>query len=710
MRVGTLCLLTCILWSACQKPKTDYPMIDVKYPETKKDSVVDNYHGTPVSDPYRWLEDDNSSETKVWVEAQNKISFGYLDQIPFRKAVRNRLEKLMNFAKYGTPFKEGGKYYYFKNDGLQNQSVLYVTEDPEKEGKVLIDPNTLSKDGTVSLGSMDFSADGKFLGYFLNAGGSDWSKAFVMDLNTGKTTVDTLDWIKFSGISWKGDGFYYSRYPAPKGGSALSGKNEFHALYYHKLGTPQAEDPLIYVDSKNGQRNVYGQTTEDEKYLVISTSESTSGNTLWIMDTADPTRKMIKVVDNFENDHTLVDHLGDGVFLLATNKNAPKKRLVKFDLKQPDVWTDVIPEDKDPLSDVNICGGKILATYMHNASSEVRVYTLDGKFIQNLSLPGIGSIGGISGKKQDSKAYYSFTSFIRPTTIYELDMNNLSSRVFRSPVVDFNFDEYETTQEWYSSKDGTKIPMFITKKKGLKQDGNNPTLLYGYGGFDVPITPSFSVSRLPLLENGGILAVANIRGGGEFGQEWHKAGTLENKQNVFDDFIAGASYLIDQKYTSKEKLAIQGGSNGGLLVGACMTQRPDLFAVAFPAVGVLDMLRYHLFTIGWAWATDYGKSDDPKMFPYLLKYSPYHNVKDNQYPATLITTADHDDRVVPAHSFKFAAALQAHQKGPKPVLIRIDVSAGHGAGKPTSKIIDEAADVLSFFFYNTQSTVNYNIE
>ena len=707
MRVGHILLYSCLFLGACQNKKTEYPMIKVVYPETRKDTVVDNYHGTAVADPYRWLEDDNSSETKAWVEAQNKVSFGYLDQIPFRKALRGRLEKLMNFEKFSTPFKEGGKYYYFKNNGLQNQSVLYVTDDPSKEGKVLLDPNTLSKDGTVSLGSLDFSADGKFMAYFLNEGGSDWTKAYVMDLQTGQHTADTLEWIKFSAIAWKGDGFYYSRYPSPKGGEALSGKNEFHALYYHKLGTPQADDKLIYVDKQNGQRNVYGQTTEDEQYLIISTSESTSGNTVWVMNTADAKNQMVKVVDNFDNDHSIVDHLGDGTFLMVTNQEAPKKRLVRFQIQNPGSWVDVIAEDKDPLSDVSLCGEKILASYMHNASSQIRVHSMDGKFIQNLELPGIGSVGGISGKRKENKAYYSYTSFIRPTTIYELDMQKLSSSIFKSPVVDFNFDEYETNQEWYTSKDGTKVPVFITKKKGLKQDGSHPTLLYGYGGFDVSITPSFSVSRLPLLENDGILAVANIRGGGEFGQEWHKAGTLENKQNVFDDFIAAAEFLIKEKYTCKDKLAIQGGSNGGLLVGACMTQRPDLFAVAFPAVGVMDMLRYHQFTIGWAWATDYGKSDDPKMFPHLLKYSPYHNVKDNQYPATLITTADHDDRVVPAHSFKFAAALQAHQQSTKPVLIRIDVSAGHGAGKPTTKIIDEASDILSFLFYNTNTAVDY---
>lgn len=702
--------LLIVSFVACQSPPTNYPMIDVSYPETRIDTISDNYHGTVVADPYRWLEDDNSDETKAWVTAQNKVTFAYLDQIPFRKSLRNRLEKLMNFEKFGVPFKEGGKYYYFKNDGLQNQSVLYVADDAGSEGKVLLDPNTLSKDGTVALGSMDFSADGKYLAYFLNEGGSDWTKAYVMDLATGKMTSDTLNWIKFSGISWKGNGFYYSRYPEPKGASALSGKNEFHALYYHVLGTPQSADKLIYVDKAQGQRNVYAQTTEDEQYLIISTTESTSVNTVWLQDLTKPQSPIVKVVDNFDNDHSIVDHLGGGNFLMMTNMGAPKRKLVGFNISSPmpDQWKDVIPENADPLDNVSLCGGKLFANYMHNASTEVRIYKEDGTFIQNLDLPGIGTAGSISGKRKDPKAYYSFTSFIRPTTIFELDVPTLDSKVFRSPKVDFDFDKYETVQEWYTSKDGTKIPIFITKKKGLKMDGNNVTLLYGYGGFDVSLTPSFSVSRLPILEQGGVYALANIRGGGEFGKEWHKAGTLDQKQNVFDDFIAAGEYLIQQKYTSKEKLAIQGGSNGGLLVGACMTQRPDLFAVAFPAVGVLDMLRYHQFTIGWAWATDYGRSDDPKMFPYLLKYSPYHNTKKQAYPATLITTADHDDRVVPAHSFKFAAALQAAQQAKKPTLIRIDVSAGHGAGKPTSKMIDESADLLSFLFYNTNTAYKDN--
>lgn len=701
-----LCIaLLALTVSACQSPQIKYQMIEVSYPQTRIDTITDKYHGVVVSDPYRWLEDDNSEETKAWVTAQNKVTFGYLDQIPFRKGLRTRLEKLMNFEKFGVPFKEGGKYYYFKNDGLQNQSVLYVSENATAEGKVLLDPNTLSKDGTVALGSMEFSADGKYLAYFLNEGGSDWTKAYVMDLASGKMTSDTLNWIKFSGIAWKGDGFYYSRYPEPTGASALSGKNEFHALYYHQLGTPQSADKLIYVDKKQGQRNVYAQTTEDEQYLIISTTESTSGNTVWIQDLSNPQSPMVKVIDNYDNDHSIVDHLGSGNFLMVTNLGAPKKKLIGFNISQPnpDQWKDIIPEDKDPLDNVSLCGGKLFANYMHNASTEIRIYKEDGSFVQNLQLPGIGTAGSISGKRKDPVAYYSFTSFIRPTTIYELDVNTLGSKVFRSPKVDFDFDQYETVQEWYTSKDGTKVPLFITRKKGIKMDGSNVTLLYGYGGFDVSLTPSFSVSRLPLLEQGGVYALANIRGGGEFGKEWHKAGTLEQKQNVFDDFIAAAEFLIQQKYTSKEKLAIQGGSNGGLLVGACMTQRPDLFAVAFPAVGVLDMLRYHQFTIGWAWATDYGRSDDPKMFPYLMKYSPYHNVKKVAYPATLITTADHDDRVVPAHSFKFAAALQAAQQAKKPTLIRIDVSAGHGAGKPTSKMIDEASDVLSFLFYNTDT-------
>ena len=701
-------VLICMLIHACTPKKIDYSMIPVKYPVSKQDSIVDDYHGTKVNDPYRWLENDNAEDTKAWVKTQNEVTFGYLEKIPFRKSIKDRLEKLWNYEKYSSPFKEGGKYYYFKNNGLQNQSVLYQTTDLAKEGNVILDPNTLSKDGTVALGGMEFSKDGRYMAYLLSEGGSDWSTAYVIDLSTQQKLEDKLEWIKFSGVSWKENGFYYSRYPAPTKGSELSNKNEYHALYYHELGTDQSQDKLIFVDKKHPQRNVYGNTTEDERFLIISASESTSGNSLSFIDLNKGKNEIVPIISTFDNDYTVIDNIGDQL-LVQTNANAPKNQIIVIDTKNiaKENHKTLIPEGADPLSSISLVGGKLFGTYMHNASSLVKVFGTDGKFLEDLQLPGIGTTSGISGKKEDEEAFYSFTSFTQPNTIYTINTASLKSSIFKAPKVDFDVSNYETKQLWYNSKDGTKVPIFVTMKKGTKLDGNNPLLLYGYGGFDISITPSFSIAKLPLLENGGIFAVANIRGGGEFGKEWHKAGTLQNKQNVFDDFIAAAEYLIAEKYTSKEKIAIQGGSNGGLLVGACMTQRPDLFAVAFPAVGVLDMLRYHQFTIGWAWATDYGKSDDAEMFSHLYKYSPLHNVKEAPYPATMITTADHDDRVVPAHSFKFAAELQKNQKGPKPTLIRVDVSAGHGAGKPTSKQIDEAADVLSFMFYNTNSPVKY---
>lgn len=710
MRTRYLLFAAALSLGACQngdKPMNkdyEFQQFEVAYPEVRQDDVKDDYHGTEVSDPYRWLEDDNSEETKAWVVEQNKATFGYLEKIPFRKSIENRLEKLWNYEKYGSPFKEGGKYYYFKNDGLQNQYVMYVADSPTDPGKVILDPNKFSEDGTASLGGYDFSKDGKYLAYLVSEGGSDWRSAKVMDLSTGKDIEDNLEWIKFSGVSWKGDGFYYSRYPEPKDGDELSAKNEYHALYYHKLGDDQSEDQLIYVDKENPQRNVYAGVTEDENFLIINTSESTSGNGLHFVDLRKGDNKINTIVSTFEHDYSYVDNDGDDL-LIITNDGSPKQKLISIDTKNPakNNWKDIIPESEDPLRSISIIGGKIFANYMHNASTQVKVYDLKGKFIQDLELPGIGTSGGIVGKKSDTQGFYSFTSFTRPSTIYSLNSENLTSEIFRQPEVDFDSDNYVTTQKWFKSKDGTEVPMFITHKKGIKMDGSAPTLLYGYGGFNIPLTPGFSISKLPLLETGGIYVMANLRGGGEFGSEWHKSGTLGKKQNVFDDFISAAEYLIDNKYTSSDKLAIQGGSNGGLLVGACMTQRPDLFAVAFPAVGVLDMLRYHQFTIGWAWATDYGKSDDPEAFDYLIKYSPLHNVKKAAYPATMITTADHDDRVVPAHSFKFASELQNKHTGEAPVLIRVETSAGHGAGKPTSKQIEEAADILSFMLWNTKT-------
>jgi prolyl oligopeptidase len=674
------------------------------YPTSRIDNVIDDYHGTKVADPYRWLEDDNSAETKNWVTAQNALTFDYLNKIPFRNALRQRLEKLWNYERYSSPFKEGGFYYYYKNNGLQNQSVMYRTNDLAQEGEVVIDPNTLSKDGTAALGSISFSKDSKYMGYIVNKAGSDWGKIYVMDLATKQNTSDVLDWIKFSGISWKGNGFYYSRYPAPKPGEELSKKNEYHSVYYHKLGTTQDQDELIFKDDKNPLRNAGVGTTEDERFMILSTTESTSGNSFAYKDLSMPNAKLVELVTTFEDDYNVIDNDGD-VLIIMTNNGAPKNKVIAIDTKNPqkENWKTIIPESAEPLNGISIAGGKMFATYLKNASTLIKVYDMKGKFLQDLALPGIGTSGGVGGKKTSTEAFYSFTSFTQPSTIYSLNTETYASKVFRASKVDFDHTLYETTQEWVISKDGTKVPVFITKKKSVKLDGNNPTLLYGYGGFDISLTPSFSVSRLPFLEQGGVYVMANLRGGGEFGKEWHKAGTMEQKQNVFDDFIAAAEHLIKRNYTSSKKLAIQGGSNGGLLVGACMTQRPDLFAVAFPAVGVMDMLRYHNFTIGWAWATDYGRSDDPKMFPYLYKYSPLHNIKPQAYPATMVTTADHDDRVVPAHSFKFAAELQKNQKGTNPAFIRIDVSAGHGAGKPTSKQIDEAADIWSFLFHNVNA-------
>lgn len=678
---------------------TKLPAIEVDMPTTAMDSVVDDYHGTAVPDPFRWLEDDTSERTGEWVAAQNKATYGYLEQIPYRDKIRDRLEEVWDYVKYGSPFKEGDTYYYFKNDGLQNQYVLYGADSPTDEGVVVLDPNKFSDDGTASLGGMSFDKSGRYLAYFVSEGGSDWRTGYVKDMQTGKLLEDKIQWAKFSGLSWQGDGFYYSRYPEPEEGDELSAANEYHAVYYHKLGTPQADDKLIYVDKEHPQRNVYAGTTEDERFTMLSNSESTSGNALSVID--QKTGAKTDLITDFENDYNVVDNEGDQLLLL-TNDDAPKNRVVKVDLKNPSKgnWVDFIPESDDPLRGVSIVGGKIFATYMHDASSLVKVFDKEGKYLQDLELPGIGSTGGVRGKKEDEIGFYSFTSFTRPSTIYQLDTKTLESEVFRKPDVDFDSDAYETVQEWYTSKDGTKVPMFITRKKGLEINGERPTLLYGYGGFDIPITPSFSLKRIPLLEHGGLYVVANIRGGGEFGKEWHQAGTKERKQNVFDDFIAAAEYLVDKGYTNSDKLAIEGRSNGGLLVGATMTQRPDLFAVAFPHVGVLDMLRYHEFTIGWAWATDYGRSDDPEAFKYLYAYSPLHNVKEAAYPATMVATADHDDRVVPAHSFKFTSELQRKHQGDAPVLIRVETSAGHGAGKPTSMQIDENADYLAFMLYN----------
>lgn len=687
-----------VLVMSCQsKQETEEKMV---YPVTKKGDVVDVYFGTEIADPYRWLEDDRSEETAQWVKEQNELTFGYLEKIPYRNALKTRMEALWNYERISSPFTEGDHTYYYKNDGLQNQSVMYIKG---KEGKdeVFIDPNTFSKDGTTSLAGLAFSENGKLLAYSISEGGSDWRKVIVMNVETREILEDTLVDVKFSGISWKGnEGFYYSSYDKPKG-SELSAKTDQHKLYYHRLGTSQKSDKVVFgVDKK--RRYVSGNVTEDGNYLVISAAEATSGNELYIMDLRDKNSSLLQIVNHFETDTYVLDNVGS-TFYLVTNANAPNKKVVTMDIKKPTMehWVDFIPETENVLN-VSTSSGFIFANYMKDAVSYVEQYDYQGKKIRAIELPGVGSAAGFSGKRKDDKVYYSFTNYITPTTIFEMDPKSGASVVYQKPKVDFNPDDFVSEQVFYTSKDGTRVPMIITYKKGLNKNKKNPTMLYGYGGFNISLTPSFSPANMVWLEQGGIYAVANIRGGGEYGKKWHNAGTQMNKQNVFDDFIAAAEYLIKEQYTSSDYLAIRGGSNGGLLVGACMTQRPELFRVAIPAVGVLDMLRYHTFTAGAGWAYDYGTSEQSEeMFKYLLGYSPVHNVRAGvKYPATMITTADHDDRVVPAHSFKFAALLQEYQAGSLPVLIRIDVNAGHGAGKPISKTIEELSDIQAFALYN----------
>ena len=701
LTVLSLCITSCMEKEALTQMTADKTVIQVDYPKTNKDtSVVEDYHGTKIADPYRWLEDDNSDETAAWVTEQNEVTQSYLKNIPFREDVEKRLTKLWDHEKFGTPFKEAGKYYYYKNDGLQNHFVLYRQVDGG-EDEVILDPNTFSADGTTSLAGLSFSKSGKYAAYMISEGGSDWRKAYVLDLETMKLLDDELQWIKFSGLSWAGDGFFYSRYPVAEDGGELSSQNEYHSLYYHKLGDDQSQDELVYQNPDHPLRNVFGGTTEDENWLVINESESTSGNSVSIKSLKDPSSKVVRVIEGFDADYGLVDS-DDHRMLFKTNAGAPNERILALDTGNPSAgMKPFIDEGDDVMERAVVLGGKLFVEYLHNASSKIKIFDMDGQYLSDLELPGIGTVGALSGKKKDQEAFFSFSSYTRPSTIYSFGTESMDYEIFRESAIDFDADDYVTEQVWYPSYDGTKVSMFITHKKGLEKDGTSPTLLYGYGGFNISLTPGFSLTRLPVLENGGIYAVVNLRGGGEYGKEWHKAGTKERKQNVFDDFQAAAEYLIEKGYTSSEKLAIQGGSNGGLLVGACMTQRPDLYAVALPAVGVLDMLRYHEFTIGWAWAADYGLSSDPEAFDYLIKYSPLHNVKAGvEYPATLVTTADHDDRVVPAHSFKFASELQSKHKGDNPVLIRVETSAGHGAGKPTEKIIEEYADILSFMFFN----------
>jgi len=675
----------------------------INYPITKKVDQSDNYYGTIVEDPYRWLEDDNSEETKVWVEAQNKITFDYLEKIPFREKIKERLTKIWNYPKYSSPFKEGDNYYFFKNDGLQNQSVLYVQEDLNSEPRVFLDPNKFSEDGTVALSQLSFSNDAKYVVYGTASGGSDWNELFVMETATQKKLSDHIKWIKFSGASWYKDGFFYSRYDEPASGEVLTKKNEYHKVYYHEVGTYQSSDVLVYEVREKPKRNFYASVTEDERYLILYMSEGASGNNAFMVkDLSKEGSEFIPVVTDFVYRYSIIDNVDDKLLIL-TNHKSPRKKIILADPNNfsEENWIEIIPEQKEVLQWGTIIGGKLIVSYLKDASSRAYVYSLDGKFEYEIELPTLGTLGGFSGKKNETTAFYTFTSFTFPTVIYHFDVHSRKSALFRTSDIDFDFGDYETKQVYYSSKDGTRIPMFIVHKKGLKLDGNNPTLLYAYGGFNASMLPSFSVSRLIFLENGGVYAMANLRGGGEYGEEWHKAGMLLNKQNVFDDFIAAAEFLIKEKYTSTQKLAISGGSNGGLLIGAVMNQRPELFKVALPAVGVMDMLRYHKFTIGWAWAAEYGSSEDSVHFRNLYSYSPLHNLSAGlNYPATLVTTADHDDRVVPAHSFKYISTLQERYKGTNPVLIRIETRAGHGAGKPTAKQIDEQTDIWSFVFYN----------
>lgn len=687
----TLCIM------ACNSKKTDY-----KYPATMQEEMVDSYFNISVKDPYRWLEDDRSEATENWVKAQNALTNSYLENISFRDSLRERLTGLMNYPKYGSPFKKNGRYYFFKNDGLQNQSVLYTQQSLDAEPELLLDPNHFSEDGTVALSSVSFSNNGKYMAYSIARSGSDWNEIYVMDLNTRAILSDHIQWVKFSGISWQGNGFYYSAYDAPEQGKEYSGKNEYHKVYYHQVGQPQSRDRLIYENKDFPLRNYSAYVTKDENYLFIYETESTSGNSIWMKDLRRMYGRFVELAPGFSNDYSIVDHVNGKIYML-TNWQAPKQRLMEIDPRNPERenWKELIAEKEHVLESISIVGGRIMAIYMQDAANRAYAFDFEGKQEYELKLAGIGSLGGFSGSNDDTESFYTFTSFIYPPTIYRLNVANNTSEVFRTSGVAFNPEDYTTEQVFYNSKDGTKVPMFITYKKGIERNGKNPLLLYGYGGFNISVNPGFSVFRIPFLEKGGIYAVPNIRGGGEYGEAWHKAGTKMQKQNVFNDFIAAAEYLIENKYTSPEKLAINGGSNGGLLVGACMTQRPELFAVAVPEVGVLDMLRYHKFTIGWAWATDYGTSEESKeMFEYLRVYSPLHNIyKGTTYPATLITTGDHDDRVVPAHSFKFAATLQA-AGSENPALIRIDINAGHGAGKPISKTIDAQTDVWSFIMYN----------
>lgn len=694
----------------------DPDKVQVEYPESKIEIVRDTYFDVVVEDPYRWLEEpvseEASADINTWVEAQSKLARNYLDGIRYRDAIAKRLETLYDYERESAPMKEGGKLYFYKNDGLQPQSVLYKKDAWDAPEQVFIDPNTFSEDGTISLSGVNFSKDGRYAAYRISESGSDWGTVYVIDTKTGEKLADKVEWLRYSGLSWYKDGFLYSRYGGNTDKDKFIEKNQFHQVYYHKVGTAQTEDELIFADRTQPDRNFGAYSTEDEQYWLLSVTESTSGNALYYKNATDTEAAFTKLVDNFDHDFYVVDNIDDQL-LVYTNYMAPKYQLIKIDLNKPDQknWTSIIPEREDAtLNGVQHIGGKLFARYTKGITNELQAFDFTGKALGMVALPDIISktapvtVSGVTGKRDDAEAYFSISSFVLPSTICKLNVNTLQAEVWKQPKVDFDPRDYQIDYVQYPSKDGTMIPISIIYKKGLHKNGANPTLLYGYGGFNISVLPRFALTRLPFLEKGGVYAVANIRGGGEMGQAWHEAGTKLNKQNVFDDFIAAAEFLIAQKYTSSDHLAIEGRSNGGLLVGACMTQRPDLYKVAFPIVGVLDMMRYHTFTIGHFWAADYGRSDDETQYKNLLGYSPVHNVKPMAYPATMVMTADHDDRVVPAHSFKFGAALQANQQGNAPILLRIDRKAGHGAGKPVTKVIEEEADKLAFLFFNMKMT------
>ncbi len=711
LNVYTFACLLVLGTSACnQETKINNKMPNLSYPSTDKDSsIVEDYHGTEVADPYRWLEVDTAANVKDWVLAQNETTTEYLSEIPYRDKIRDRYEEIFNYEKLSSPYKIGEYYFFQKNDGLQNQYVIYYQKGLDGEPKVFLDPNKMSDDGTSAVSLLGFSPDDKHVAYSVSEAGSDWSTIYVMEIESRKKLSDVLKWVKFSGAAWLSDGFYYSKYPTPKDGTELSATNDFHSIYYHKIGDNQSQDKLIFSNPDEPKRYHFGGVTEDKKYHIVYASTGTDGFETYYKDLSKPNSDYVALFTGFDNKTTIVDHV-DGHFLMKTDIDAPKYKLISIDLANPakENWKTIIPETDDLLEDVSTGGGKLWANYLKDVKTVIKRYDIDGANELEVKLQGLGSASGFGGRKDDDHFFYTFSSFTQPATIYKYDVTSNKSSQFYESKLKFDPSQFEEKQVFYTSKDGTKVPMFIVHKKGLKLDGNNPAYLYAYGGFNVSLTPSFSTSRMILLENGGVFAMPNLRGGGEYGEEWHKAGMLDKKQNVFDDFIAAAEFLIDNNYTSSEKLAIAGGSNGGLLVGAAMTQRPELFSVAFPAVGVMDMLRYHKFTVGWGWVPEYGSSDNPEDFKNLLSYSPLHNLKPGvKYPSTMVSTADHDDRVVPAHSFKFGARLQECHSGENPVILRIDINAGHGAGKPTSKIIDEQADIWSFFFYNTDSPVKY---